>query len=79
MIALDANGADRGPRTVAEGGAAAGVPVTIFGPAAELGRFENVVDPVAVTNYETRPSRCRQAGFRVVQARRGRNRQAAAS
>ena len=53
MIALDANGADRGPRTVAEGGAAAGVPVTIFGPAAELEGFDNVVDaPVAVGNDE---------------------------
>jgi len=53
MIALDANGADRGARTVAEGGAASGVPVTIFGPAAELGGFDNVVDaPVAVTNDE---------------------------
>lgn len=53
MIALDANGADRGPRVVAEGGAAAGVPVTIYGPAAELEGFENVVDaPVAVTNDE---------------------------
>ena len=53
MIALDANGADRGPGTVAEGAAQAGVPVTIFGPAAELGGFGNVVDaPVAVTNEE---------------------------
>ena len=53
MIALDANGADRGPRVVAEGAAAAGVPVTIYGPAAELEGFENVVDaPVAVTNDE---------------------------
>jgi glycerol-3-phosphate acyltransferase PlsX len=53
VIALDANGADRGPRTVAEGGAAAGVPVTIYGPAAELGGFASVVDaPVAVTNDE---------------------------
>lgn len=53
MIALDANGADRGPRVVAEGGAASGVPVTVFGPAAELEGFENVVDaPVAVTNDE---------------------------
>ncbi len=51
MIALDANGADRGPRTVAEGGAASGVPVTIFGPASELSGFANVVDaPVAVRN-----------------------------
>jgi phosphate acyltransferase len=53
VIALDANGADRGPRNVAEGGRRAGVPVTIFGPAAELEGFENVVDaPVAVTNDE---------------------------
>ena len=53
MIALDANGADRGPRVVAEGGAASGVPVTVFGPAAELEGFDNVVDaPVAVTNDE---------------------------
>ena len=53
MIALDANGADRGPATVADGGRRAGVPVTVFGPAAELGGFENVVDaPVAVTNDE---------------------------
>jgi glycerol-3-phosphate acyltransferase PlsX len=53
VIALDANGADRGPRNVAEGGRRAGVPVTIFGPAAELDGFENVVDaPVAITNDE---------------------------
>jgi phosphate acyltransferase len=53
VIALDANGADRGPRNVAEGGRRAGVPVTIFGPAAELEGFESVVDaPVAITNDE---------------------------
>ena len=53
MIALDANGADRGPRTVAQGARESGVPVTIFGPAAELSGFDNVVDaPVAVTNEE---------------------------
>ena len=53
MIALDANGADRGPRNVAEGGLRAGVPVTIFGPAAELQGFDDVVDaPVAITNHE---------------------------
>jgi glycerol-3-phosphate acyltransferase PlsX len=53
VIALDANGADRGPGNVAEGGRLAGVPVTLFGPAAELSGFENVVDaPVAVTNDE---------------------------
>jgi glycerol-3-phosphate acyltransferase PlsX len=53
VIALDANGADRGPRNVAEGGRRSGVPVTIFGPAAELDGYENVVDaPVAVSNDE---------------------------
>jgi phosphate acyltransferase len=53
MIALDANGADRGPRNVAEGGRRAGVSVTIFGPAAELEGFDGVVDaPVAITNDE---------------------------
>ena len=49
MIALDANGADRGPATVAEGGRLAGVPVTLYGPAPELVGFDNVVDsPVAL-------------------------------
>jgi glycerol-3-phosphate acyltransferase PlsX len=53
VIALDANGADRGPRTVAQGALDSGVPVTIYGPAAELDGFANVVDaPVAVTNDE---------------------------
>jgi phosphate acyltransferase len=53
VIALDANGADRGPRNVAEGGRRAGVPVTIFGPAAELEGFDDVVDaPVVITNDE---------------------------
>ena len=53
MIALDANGADLGPRNVAEGGRRSGVPVTIFGPADELEGFDDVVDaPVAITNDE---------------------------
>jgi glycerol-3-phosphate acyltransferase PlsX len=53
VIALDANGADRGPRNVAEGGRRAGVPVTIYGPAAELAGFDGVIDaPVAITNDE---------------------------
>jgi glycerol-3-phosphate acyltransferase PlsX len=72
VIALDANGADRGPRTVAEGAAAAGVPVTIFGPAAELDGFESVVDaPVAVTNDED-PARAVRAkpDASIVQAAR---------
>jgi phosphate acyltransferase len=53
VIALDANGADRGPATVAEGGRLAGVPVTLYGPLPELAGFDNVVDaPVAIGNTE---------------------------
>ena len=36
MIAVDANGADQGPRAVAEGVARSGLPVLLFGPAAEV-------------------------------------------
>jgi phosphate acyltransferase len=53
MIALDANGADRGPATVAEGGRLSGFEVTLFGPAGELSGFERVVDaPIAIANDE---------------------------
>jgi phosphate acyltransferase len=53
VIALDANGADRGPATVAEGGRLAGVPVTLYGPAAELAGAAQIVDsPVAIGNTE---------------------------
>jgi phosphate acyltransferase len=53
MIALDANGADRGPATVAEGGRLSGSEVTLFGPAADLAGFPNVVDaPLAIENHE---------------------------
>ena len=51
MIALDANGADAGPAAVAEGARRSGLPVLLFGPAAELrggGEEADVVDaPVA--------------------------------
>jgi glycerol-3-phosphate acyltransferase PlsX len=61
LIALDANGADRGAATVAEGGRASGVPVRIFGPAAELGAAADVVDaPVAITN-DDEPARAVRA------------------
>jgi glycerol-3-phosphate acyltransferase PlsX len=63
MIALDANGADRGAACVAEGGRASGVPVTIFGPAAEIGGADrpDVVDaPVAITN-DDEPARAVRA------------------
>ena len=62
MIALDANGADRGAATVAQGGRESGVPVRIFGPAAEIGGpAPDVVDaPVAITN-EDEPARAVRA------------------
>jgi glycerol-3-phosphate acyltransferase PlsX len=59
VIALDANGADRGAANVAEGGRSSGVPVRIFGPAAEIGGASapDIVDaPVAITN-EDEPAR----------------------
>jgi glycerol-3-phosphate acyltransferase PlsX len=37
VIAVDANGADQGPAAVAEGVARSGLPVLLFGPAAEIG------------------------------------------
>lgn len=37
MIAVDAHGADGGPVTVAEGARRSGLPVTLFGPEAEVG------------------------------------------
>ena len=54
MIALDANGADRGPACVAQGGRESGVPVRLYGPASQLGGpADDVVDaPVAITNDE---------------------------
>jgi glycerol-3-phosphate acyltransferase PlsX len=36
VIAVDANGADQGPRAVAEGVARSGLPVLLFGPAAQI-------------------------------------------
>ena len=53
MIAVDANGADAGAATVAEGARAAGLPVRLFGPAAEIGDSADVVDcPEAISNDE---------------------------
>ena len=53
MIALDANGADAGAAAVAEGARLAGVPVTLYGPAAQLPEAAEVVDaPVAIGNDE---------------------------
>jgi phosphate acyltransferase len=56
VIALDANGADRGPAAVAEGARRSGTGVLLFGPAAELGdpgELVQVVDaPEAITAAE---------------------------
>ena len=56
MIAVDANGADRGPAAVAEGVRLSGLPALVFGPRAELaaaGRLAEVVDaPEAVASAE---------------------------
>jgi phosphate acyltransferase len=53
VIAVDANGADRGPATVADGARRAGIPVLLFGPASTLGAGGDVVDaPVAIANEE---------------------------
>jgi glycerol-3-phosphate acyltransferase PlsX len=53
VIALDANGADLGPATVAEGGRLSGVPVTLYGPSSQLAGFDNVVDsPETIGNHE---------------------------
>jgi phosphate acyltransferase len=46
VIALDANGADRGPAVVAEGARRSGRPVLLFGPDAELGAPGGLVEVV---------------------------------
>jgi phosphate acyltransferase len=56
VIAVDANGADRGPAAVAEGVRQSGVPALVFGPASELagaGELAQVVDaPLAIGGQE---------------------------
>ncbi len=51
MIAVDANGADRGPAAVAEGARMSDLPVTVFGPASEFG------DPGGQVTIEDAPLR----------------------
>jgi phosphate acyltransferase len=46
VIALDANGADRGPAAVAEGARRSGLPVLLFGPRAELGAAGELAEVV---------------------------------
>jgi glycerol-3-phosphate acyltransferase PlsX len=60
VIALDANGADKGAATVAEGGRISGVPVRVFGPAAEVGSGDVVDAPIAITN-DDEPARAVRA------------------
>jgi phosphate acyltransferase len=70
VIAVDANGADRGPATVAEGARRSGERVLLFGPAADLGDAGEVVDaPVAIGGGQepTRSVR-RQHDASIVQA-----------
>ena len=58
MIALDANGADAGPAVVAQGARQAGLPVTLYGPAAVLSELElppgsRLIDcPDGIANHE---------------------------
>jgi phosphate acyltransferase len=46
VIALDANGTDKGPAAVAEGARLSGLPVLLFGPAAALGDGGDLVEVV---------------------------------
>jgi glycerol-3-phosphate acyltransferase PlsX len=73
VIALDANGADGGPRAVAEGARRSGVETKLFGPTAELGDAGlPVVDaPLAIGNDEE-PARAVRSkeGASIVQAAR---------
>jgi phosphate acyltransferase len=59
-VAVDANGADLGPREVAEGAIASGVDVLLFGPADEIGDVPanvTVVDAPASIAKEPDPAR----------------------
>jgi phosphate acyltransferase len=67
VIAVDANGADQGPGTVAEGARRSGLPVLLFGPAAELagaGPRAEIVDA---------PETVRPGGEPVAAVRSGRD------
>lgn len=52
MIALDANGADGGPATVAEGARLSGQRVLVFGPAAQIDWPDVVDSPLRITGHE---------------------------
>jgi glycerol-3-phosphate acyltransferase PlsX len=75
VIALDANGADRGPAAVAEGARRSGLSVLLFGPAAELGEGGELVqvvdapEQITAADEPTRAARSRPSAS-IVQAAR---------
>jgi len=71
VIALDANGADGGPASVAEGARLSGVDVLLFGPASELHGAHVVDAPVKIGGHEE-PVRAvrRKPDASIVQAAR---------
>jgi phosphate acyltransferase len=75
VIALDANGADQGPRAVAEGARRSELPVLLFGPARELdgaGEQTEVVDAPDAITADEEPARAARSkpDASVVQAAR---------
>jgi fatty acid/phospholipid biosynthesis enzyme len=61
VIAVDANGADQGPAAVAQGVARSGLPVLLFGPAAEIsdvaGPHAEIVDAPETIKAGGEPTR----------------------
>jgi glycerol-3-phosphate acyltransferase PlsX len=77
VIAVDANGADRGPAAVAEGAALSGTRVLLFGPASQLrtgaaaGQVEVVDAPESIGGHEEPAQAVRaRPGASIVQAAR---------
>ena len=62
MIALDANGADGGPRVIAEGARRAAADVLVFGPAIELEGLASVVDAPRFVSNDEHPLDALRAG-----------------
>ena len=78
MIALDANGADGGPATVAEGARLLGRALLLFGPASELAGADGVVDAPVRIAADEEPVRAvrRSPDASIVQAAEGGGRRA---
>jgi glycerol-3-phosphate acyltransferase PlsX len=68
VIAVDANGCDRGPAAVAEGVARSGLPVLLFGPAAEI---EGVAGPHAEIVDAPETVKAGEEAVAAVRAKRG--------